>query len=177
MKWEYEDIIESLQNDYVLHYKNRQHYLENDNEVDADWEGAVCDYIFDKLQEITGGTPTDVADVLQDMIDGVFVFNPQDHIELLKQYIGKSFYAAQDIYYCSYFDLLGSYDEEDVSIMLEEIFSVSHIDNEDMVYIPKGTKMTLISVGDPKASGWPTFEIHGEEFDFAGDPFKLKKSI
>ena len=40
MKWEEDDIIEFLQNDYVRHFKNKQDFEKNDNEVDANYEDA-----------------------------------------------------------------------------------------------------------------------------------------
>lgn len=169
MKWEYEDIIESLQNDYVLHYKNRQHYLENDNEVDADWEGAVCDYIFDKLKEITGGTPTDVADRLQDLIDGVFEFDPQSEPPYPLT-IGKKYCLESDILYSDYNSFACMFDEDDLNYLLEEVVEVSG----DNVYIPKGTHM-IYKGCERGGSGWPTFVIHDFEFDFSGDPIKLRK--
>ena len=161
MKWEEEDIIESLRNDYVLHYKNRQHYLANDNEFDANWEGAVCDYIFDKLKEITGGSDTDVADKLDEKIEGVIEFDPNDIPRIT---VGSKWYAAQDILYCPiddlFFDLKGDED------WLE-------IDSKGDVYIVKGTLMIYRGI-QSGAADWPIFEIDGEEFDFAGDPFKIK---
>ena len=166
MKWEFEDIVESLQNDYVIHYNNRQHYLENDNEVDADWEGAVCDYIFDKLREITGGAPTDVADALEDKIEGIFEFDPQQIPCLLT--VGKKYCLKSDILYSDYDSFAASYDGDDLDYLLNEVVEVSG----DDVYIPKGTHMIYKG---RESNGWPTFEIHGEEFDFAGYPFKLKK--
>lgn len=161
MKWEEEDIIESLQNDYVLHYKNHQHYLSNDNQVDADWEGAVCDYIFDKLKEITGGSDTDVADKLDEKIEGIIEFDPNDIPPIT---VGSKWYAAQDICYCHkddlYFDIEGDED------WLE-------IGDDGFVYIDKGTLMVYKGI-QPGAGGWPEFEVHGEDFEFAGDPFKIK---
>ena len=174
MKWEKEDIVEYLINDYCTHFNKYHHFQDNDDEVDANWESAVCDYIFDLLQKITEGSPTDVADMIDNVLEGVFEFDPQSDPALLKPYVGRSFYAAQDIYYCSYSDLLSTYDEDDATFLLQEVFGVDQFENEDRVYIPKGTKMTLISTGQNDASGWPVFEIHGFEFDFAGDAFKLK---
>lgn len=174
MKWEQEDIVEYLVDSYCLHWKKYHEYQRNDNDVDSSYESAQLDYIFDLLKTITGGSPTDVADMIDEQLEGIITFDPQDNPELLKPYLGKSFYAAQDIYYCSYSDLLSTYDEDDATFLLQEVFGVDQFENEDRVYIPKGTKMTLISTGQNDASGWPVFEIHGFEFDFAGDAFKLK---
>lgn len=169
MKWEEEDIVEYLINDYCLHFNKYHQYLSNDNEVDSSYESAQLDYIFDLLQTITGGSPTDVADKIDERLEGVFEFDPQADPELLKPYIGKSFYAAQDISYFSVNDLYGTYDEDDINILLEEVLDVDPYN--DIVSIVKGTKMTYIGNDD---NGWPVFDIHGFEFDFAGEPFKLK---
>lgn len=169
MKWEKEDIVEYLIQDYCTHFKNYHHFQENDNEVDANWESAVCDYIFDLLQKITDGSPTDVADMIDNVLEGVIVFDPQDNPDLLKKYIGQSFYAAEDIYYSAYRDLYNSFDEVDINYLMDEVLEMNV--HDDTVYIPKGTKMTYR--GDD-ANGWPVFDIHGFDFDFAGDAFKLK---
>ena len=172
MKWEKEDIVEYLVDSYCLHWEKYHKYQRNDNDVDSSYESAQLDYIFNLLQTITGGSPTDVADMIDEQLEGIITFDPQDNPELLKHYLGKSFYAAQDIYYCSIRDLEGLFDEEYIDILAEEVFDINSYTNE--VSIVKGTKMTLISAGADSPSGWPTFEVHGFEFDFAGDPFKLK---
>lgn len=169
MKWEKEDIVEYLINSYCLHYNKYHDYQKNDNQVDADYESAQLDYIFDLIKTITGGSPTDVADMIDEKLEGIILFDPQDNPELLKKYIGQSFFAAQDIVYCSINDLNGMYDEEDLNILAEEVLDINSYTDE--VSIVKGTKMTYIANND---NGWPIFEIHGFEFDFAGDAFKLK---
>ena len=174
MKWEQEDIVEYLVNDYCRHFENREKYLKNDNQVDADWEAAVTDYIFSLLKTITQGSDNDVATMLDEKLEGVFVFDPQDNPKFYKVKVNKDYFAAQDIYYCSIEDLYGSFTEEEIDFLNEdEILDINSYSNE--VYIPKGTRMTYLG-SDPTASGWPTFSIHGFEFDFAGDPFKLKEA-
>lgn len=173
MKWEQEDIVEYLVNDYCRHFKNREKYLRNDNQVDADWEAAVTDYIFSLLKTITQGSDNDVVTMLDEKLEGVFVFDPQDNPKFYKVEVNKDYFAAQDIYYCSINDLEGTFDEEDIDILAEEVLDINPYLGE--VYIPKGTRMTYLG-SDPTASGWPTFSIHGFEFDFAGDPFKLKEA-
>lgn len=172
--WNQQEFVDYLINDYCLHHKKYHHYQDNDNEVDMNYESGILDYIFDLIKTITGGTPTSVADMIDDKLEGVFSFDPNMDPSYLKAYVGKSFFAAQDIGYCSYSDLLSTYDEDDSAEILSNVMSVEHRDNTDYCYIPKGTKMTLISEGQKDGSGWPIFEIHGYEFDFAGAPFKLK---
>lgn len=171
-KWTVDEVIKYLKDDYCRHYRNREKFLVNDNEVDADYESAQCDYIINLLKTLTEKSLNDIAEDLDELLEGVFIFDPQERVELLRQYEGKSFYAAQDILYCFSNDLSGLFDEDDIDYLLKEVLSINEYTGE--VYIPKGTKMTLISVGGDTPSGWPTFEIHGEEFDFAGDAFKLK---
>lgn len=169
MKWEQEDIVEYLINDYILHYRHYHHHQDNDNEVDANWETAVCDYIFDLLQKITGATPTDVADIIDDKMEGCFLFNPQDNPYTYGLQVGTKVCICQDILYSDYDSFCSTFDEDEVNYLLENVVEVSG----DNVYIPKGTHMIFKGV-EPGGSGWPTFTIHDFEFDFAGDPIKIK---
>ncbi len=161
MKWEEEDIIESLIDDYCKHQKNYEIYSQLDNEVDANWESAICDYIFTKLQAITDATPTELADRLQDRMDGVIEFDPECPPKIE---VGSKWYTAQDILYC---------DKDDLYFDIEEDMHWLEVDSKGDVYIVKGTLMVYMGVMDD-AGGWPCFMIHNEEMDFAGDPFKIK---
>lgn len=168
-KWTYEDVVDLLKQDYCVHYKNRQKFLENDNEIDSDYEAAQCDYIIRTLSTITQKSLNEVGYELDEMLEGVFTFDPQDNPDLLREYKGQTFYAAQDIYYCDVKDLNGMFDEEDIDILDSEVLDINEYTGE--VFIPKGTKMTCLGVD---FNGWPVFDIHGFEFDFAGSAFKLK---
>ena len=166
MRWDHDDIVEHLLNDYCIHYNKRDKYLKNDNEVDADYEGAQCDYIFDLLVTITEGSPTDVADRIDDRLEGVFEFDP----EMPVASINKDYYSAQDILYSDYESFRSMFSDEDADFLLKEVM---YVDGDYDVYIPKGTRMTYKGPGKD-AGGWPIFDIHGFELDFGGAPFKLK---
>lgn len=172
MKWEQEDIIEFLIDSYCSHYNHYHHFQRNDDEVDMAYESAICDYIFETLQTITGGTPGDVADMIDEVLEGIFLFDPQAKQTEWPILPNTVVYTAQDICYSDLDSFKASLDEEDFNWLAEEVFEIDY--NNKLVWIPKGTKMTFKGV-DNTCSGWPTFEIHGEDFDFAGDPFKLKR--
>lgn len=166
MKWEQEDIVEYLINNYVLHWKNYKHYQANDDEDDARYESAKLDYIFDLLHTITGGSPTDIADMIDPYLEeGMIEFNPQTSVNTLE--VGTKVCVMHDIPYADYDSFCSMFDDDDLDELLNEVIDVG----SDMVYIPKGTYMTYKGCN---INGWPTFEVHGFEFDFAGDPFKIK---
>ena len=177
MEWNLDEIITYLKNNYVTHYNLYHKYLTDGNEPDTNWESAVCDYIFDLLLTLTGKAPTEVADMIDDVIDKVFIFDPGDNPKNYKVEIGKDYFAWQDIYYSDYKSFLYNLgldeeiDKDEIDDMFENIFGYNEALDE--VYIPKGTRMTYKGV-ECDRSGRPTFYIHGEELDFAGDPFKLK---
>lgn len=169
MKWEQEDIVEYLINDYILHYKNYHHHQDNDNEVDATYESAKCDYIFDLLKTITGGTPTDVADMIDDKMEGCLLFNPLDNPYTYGLRVGTKVCVCQDILYSDYNSFCSMFDEDDLNFLLQEAVEVAG----DNVYIPKGTYMIFKGRGED-AGGWPVFELKGFDLDFGGDPIKIK---
>ena len=75
MDWDQTNLIEYLVQDYIRHLKNYHLYLDENNEVDANWESAVCDYIFDFLKTVTGWGVIELADALQDAIDREALLN------------------------------------------------------------------------------------------------------
>lgn len=172
--WTTEDIIDKLIRDYCTHWHNYHHYQQNDNEVDANWESATLDYIFQLLQDVTEEGPTQVADRIDFVLEECFIFDPQDKLENLKQLlpVGTKVCVVKDIPYSDYDSFVSTEGEEIAKDLLSEdgIFCLD-ISTGD-VYIPRGTYMTYKGIDK---SGWPTFEIRGEEFDFAGTPFVLKK--
>lgn len=169
MKWSYEDIVEKLENDYVTHWHNYHYYGRNDNEVDMNWESAVCDYLFDLLKCITGASPTELADILEDKIEGVFLFDPQASCQQIID--GQKVCLMQDVYYTDYDSFRCMFEEEELDDLLQ---NVVYVDGDNDVYLMKGTHMTYKGI-ERGAGGFPTFDVHGYEFDFAGNPFKIKK--
>lgn len=169
MMWTKEDITQKLINDYCRHWNRREVFLKNDNQVDADWEMAVLDYIFDTLKDITGEPPSIVADMIDEYLEGIFTFNPAEtaYPELK---IGATYCLCSDVLYSDYPSFVSMFgDDDEAQDGINEYFEI----RDDEVWIPKGTYM-IYKGCEKDCSGWPTFEIHGEEFDFAGDPFKLK---
>lgn len=166
MNWDKDDIIEYLTDEYCRHWNKRQDYLVNDNQVESEYELIICEYIFNLLKTITGGSPNDVADHLNDKLEGIFEFDPRIPYGIRE---GKKVCLCSDVLYCDYPSFVSMFGEDTAQELLDDLFILEN----DEVYIPRGTYMTYKGC-DPTASGWPTFEIYGEEFDFAGDPFKVK---
>ena len=167
MNYDINDVKELLENLYVIKNRNLQHYERNDDEVDRDYTIAQMDLIVELLQEITGATQEEIYENLGDKIEGVFWFDPQQPIDSQLLQPGTKVCVMRPIEYCSYEDSVCILGKETADEMIEDYL---YLEN-GMVYIPAGTHMTYKGC---EANGWPTFDIHGEEFDFAGDAFKLK---
>lgn len=170
--WDKDEIIQSLRNDYISHWRRKEHFERNDNDVDREYEIAVCDYIINKLATIEEKTLNEVAEEIDDILEGVFLFDPQDNPKYYPIKQGDKVCVVKDIYYNDYKSFVANEGEETAAELLDEdgIFVLDEY--RDEVYIPAGTYMTYKGEDD---NGWPTFEIHGEPFDFCGEAFKLKK--
>ena len=169
MNYDINDVKELLENMYVIKTRNLEHYERNDDEVDRDYTIAQMDLIVELLKEITGATQEEIYENLGDKIEGVFWFDPQTNDpEVLKA--GTKVCVMRPIDYCSQEDFVCIFGEETAKELLEEYL---YLDPDGDVYIPAGTHMTYKGC-DPNYNGWPVFDIHGEEFDFAGDALKLK---
>lgn len=168
--WDKDEILQNLYNDYITHRWRKEDFERNDNDVDRQDEVAICDYILEKIATYEGKTIDEVYKKVDDIIQGVFVFDPQSSLKELVIKEGLDYYAAEDICYADYDTFTSMFEKEELDYLFEEIFSVNK--DFEYVYIPKGTKMTYKEY-DEKSRAC-VFIIHGEEFAFSGPAFKLK---
>ena len=107
--------------------------------------------------------------LIKDEAGAVITFDPNDNPKNYLISVGTKVKVLEDIYYCSQDDFDSTFEDYDLDYLYKDVVKVNEALNE--VYIPAGTKMTYLGTS---MSGWPTFKIKNEEFDFAGDPFKIE---
>ena len=171
MNWDFDDIVQYLYDLYLRKFNRMKHFEKNDNDVDREYEMAQMDLIVDLISSFTQAGKQEIYERIDDLLEGVFLFDPQENPNFYLVKKGKSYQTLEDIYYSSLSDFVAIYEKDALDYLLKNIFVLNSENKE--VYIPKGTIMTYKGI-TPGAGGWPTFEIKGEEFEFAGDAFKLK---
>lgn len=167
--WDKDEILQNLYNDYITHYWRIKHFERNNDDVLKENELAICEYILEKIATYENERTIDIYKKIDNVIQGVFVFDPQNDLRDFIVKAGFDYYASEDIFYSDYETFVDVFGEE-IDYLFEKIFSV----NKDVrcVYIPKGTKMTYKEYDEKSRTA--VFIIHGEEFAFREPSFKLK---
>lgn len=96
---------------------------------------------------------------------------------------GDTIVLAEDVVYMPFEDAIVDWYDEEMSaeqaakaLKTDFGFEVKSFDGVEYVYIPNGTKMTLIYKYGP-GGGWPNFKVEGAkyELEFAGEDFRAYK--
>ena len=165
-----------LFNEFELAKKNREHYLANDDEVDADYEAAKMDTLWDALAFVHEVSTHEMEEVYNQHKNPVYDFDPQSKYNEFPIIVGQIVELTEDVLYSPLTDAILNFDKTKEEL-IEEGFKVVPDGKDNNLYIPKGTVMTFTEC-DAVHGGWPTFKLRMKykdyEVDFAGEPFKIK---
>ena len=129
-----------LFNEYEFAKKNREHYLANDNEVDADYETAKMDTLWEALAFVHEVSTHEMEEVYDKHKNPVYDFDPQSN--KFPIVLGQTVELAEDVLYSPLADAILNFDKTRDEL-IQEGFKVIPDGKTHDLYIPKGIVMTF----------------------------------